>query len=88
VTNINEGGGGPMYLSGRGALARGSLSSARTAKSVSKQSLLDLVGNRLGVAGCLSLGVSPFISQLVDFRTSDMNSVLECRLRCWREWWG
>ncbi|CAG7720547.1 unnamed protein product [Allacma fusca] len=49
-------GSGPGYLQGRGALARGSLCSSRTKKSASKQSLLDLVGNRLGVAGGLSLG--------------------------------
>ena len=53
---------GPAYLSGRGALTRGSLCSSRTTKSASKQSLLDLVGNRLGVAGGLSLGVSQVLS--------------------------
>jgi hypothetical protein len=54
-----EGGGGgpPTYLSGRGALARGSVGGGRTARSASKQSLLDLVGSRLGVSGGLSLGV-------------------------------
>jgi len=51
------GAGAPSYLSGRGALARGSLGSGRTARSASKQSLLDLVGSRLGVSGGLSLTV-------------------------------
>lgn len=59
----SSGGGGvssgvPAYLSGRDSLARESLCSSRTTKSASKQSLLDIVGNRLGVAGGLSLGVS------------------------------
>ncbi|XP_035709498.1 cyclic nucleotide-gated cation channel alpha-3 isoform X2 [Folsomia candida] len=61
LTNGTEGGGGgagepPTYLTGRGATARASLGGGRNARSASKQSLLDLVGNRLGVSGGLSLG--------------------------------
>lgn len=64
LTNGTEGtggGGGPTYLSDRGSLARGSLGGGgQTARSSSKQSLLDIVGNRLGVSGGLSLGVILF----------------------------
>jgi len=52
--------GGQVYISGRDSLAQESLCSSRTTKSASKQSLLDIVGNRLGVAGGLSLGLRRF----------------------------
>lgn len=61
----NGGGASQQFLSGRDSLAHESLCSSRTTKSASKQSLLDIVGNRLGVAGGLSLGVSSHLKKIL-----------------------